>query len=144
MNIRQRFVHWLMFLTGGTGYSLIEIFWRQYTHWTMFLLGGICFLAIERISSKLKDKYPLWQICIVSALVITVLEFITGCVVNLMLGWDVWNYSNMPFNIMGQICIMFMVLWYLLCIPVTWLAGKMHNFFESIVSLSAGTDRRLR
>lgn len=135
MKIRQKLVHWLMFLTGGTGYAILEILWRRYTHWSMFLLGGICFLAIDRINSHLKHRKPLWEICVICALVITGLEFATGCIVNLLLGWDVWNYSNMPMNIMGQICVLFMVLWYLLCIPVTWLAEKFHRFFRRLMRI---------
>ena len=49
---------------------------------------------------------------------ITVLEFCTGCIVNLWLGWGVWDYSGMPGNILGQICPQYMLLW----LPVS-LAG---------------------
>ena len=41
----------------------------------------------------------------------TALEFITGCIVNLWLGWDVWDYSDMPGNLMGQICPQYTLLW---------------------------------
>lgn len=35
----------------------------------------------------------------------------TGCIVNLWLGWNVWDYSTMPGNFMGQICPQFTLLW---------------------------------
>lgn len=54
---------------------------------------------------------PLWQQILIGTCVITILEFMTGCVVNLWLGWNVWDYSGMPGNILGQICPQYMLLW---------------------------------
>ena len=48
----------------------------------------------------------------IGSTIITVLEFITGCIVNLWLGWNVWDYSNLPLNLLGQICLPFSTLWY--------------------------------
>ena len=39
---------------------------------------------------------PLWQQVLIGAVGITILEFLTGCIVNLWLGWGVWDYSNLP------------------------------------------------
>ena len=50
---------------------------------------------------------------VIGAMGITALEFVTGCVVNLWLGWGVWDYSGLPGNIMGQICLQYTVLWVL-------------------------------
>ena len=55
--------------------------------------------------------------CLLGALVITSLEFAVGAVVNLGLGWDVWDYSEKPFNIMGQICPLFTLGWLALSLP---------------------------
>ena len=49
-----------------------------------------------------------------SSIIITTLEFITGIVVNIGLGWNVWDYSNLPFNIYGQVCVWFIFLWFIL------------------------------
>lgn len=45
---------------------------------------------------------------------ITVIEFIIGIVFNIILKENVWDYSNMPLNIMGQICVPFSAIWFLL------------------------------
>ena len=49
-------------------------------------------------------------------------------VVNLLLGWGVWDYTNRPFNLLGQICLLFSGLWTLLSLPAMyicrWLDGK--------------------
>lgn len=96
---------------GGTLYYGIELLWRGYSHWTMLLLGGICFLALGRINEFIPWCMPLWQQALIGAAIITGLEFITGCIVNLWLGWSVWDYSNVPLNILGQICFPYMLLW---------------------------------
>ena len=44
----------------------------------------------------------------------TLAEFITGCVVNIWLKYDVWDYSDLPFNFMGQICLQFIGIWVVL------------------------------
>lgn len=100
-----------LFLTGGFAYNLIEIIYRGYTHWTMFILGGICFIALGSINNFLSWDTPLIIQSVIGAFIITILEFITGCIVNLKLGWDVWDYSDMLFNIKGQICLPFFLLW---------------------------------
>ena len=38
-------------------------------------------------------------------------EFAAGCVLNLWLGLGVWDYTDMPFNLMGQICLPFSAVW---------------------------------
>lgn len=98
-------------ITGGLLYVLIETAWRGYSHWTMFVLGGLCFLALGLINEVLSWDTPLWQQVLIGACIVTVLEFLTGCIVNLWLGWDVWDYSGMPGNIMGQICPQYFILW---------------------------------
>lgn len=98
-------------ITGGLLYVLIETAWRGYSHWTMFALGGLCFLALGLINEVLSWEMPLWQQMLLGACIVTVLEFLTGCIVNLWLGWDVWDYSAMPGNILGQICPQYFILW---------------------------------
>lgn len=67
---------------------------------------------------------------LLAAAMITTVEFITGCIVNIRLGWNVWDYSSHPFNLMGQICPAFCALWYLLSIPAVWLCGRVKALTE--------------
>ena len=103
---------------GGLLYIIIELIWRGYSHWTMFVLGGLCFVCLGRINEVIPWNMPLWQQALIGTAIITGLEFITGCIVNLWLGWNVWDYSNVPFNVLGQICLPYILLW----IPIS-LAG---------------------
>ena len=105
----------ILFLIGGGIYYLLEVLWRGYSHWTMFILGGICFVIMGLLNEyKFNWNDSLIKQSIISACIITVFEFITGCIVNLWLGWNVWDYSELPCNLMGQICLYFFFVWILL------------------------------
>ncbi len=102
----------LLFLIGGLVYAWIEILWRGYTHWSMFVLGGICFIIMGLLNEyKIQWHWCISRQSVVSAVIITIFEFFTGCIVNLWLKWNVWDYSNLPFNLCGQICLYFFLLW---------------------------------
>ena len=105
-----------LFLARGVIYNLIEILFRGHTHWTMLIVGGVCFILLGLLNEVTDWELPLlWQ-AIDGGIIITLVEFVAGCIVNLWLGWCVWDYSNMPFNILGQICLPFSVLWCLLSV----------------------------
>lgn len=110
--------YFALMYTGGLLYVVLEMVWRGRSHWTMFLLGGICFVALGLINEILPGSMALWKQILIGMATITVLEFLTGCAVNLWLGWNVWNYNGLPGNILGQICPQYCLLW----LPVS-LAG---------------------
>ena len=105
-----------LFFIGGIIYYLIEIAWRGYSHWTMYLLGGFCFLCIGLINEFFTWEIKIWKQAIYGTALITVLEFFSGCIINIWLGWNVWDYSNVPFNVLGQICLPYIILWFPLTI----------------------------
>lgn len=118
-----------VFLAGGVIYGCIEILWRGYTHWSMTLAGAVCLLSIHVINQHFKFRH-LTVRCLAGCIVITTVEFIVGVVVNRVLGLNVWDYSAMPGNILGQICPIFSVLWFLISIPACALSNRARMFFE--------------
>lgn len=116
----------VVFLIGGVTYAMIEIMWRGNTHWTMVLLGGLCFLTLYKLFGYMSN-YSLIEKCVLGAIVITTLEFVVGCIVNLVFHMNVWNYSRMPLNLSGQICILYSTLWGFLCIPINFIADKIRK-----------------
>lgn len=113
----------IIFFIGAVGYSVIEVAFRGYTHWTMVLTGGLVFSLLYAVQSRMGGR-PLWLRCLAGAGVITAMEFLVGCVVNLWLGWNVWDYSMYRFQVMGQVCLLFSFLWFLLCGPVFLISRK--------------------
>ena len=108
----------ILFVIGGISYFFIEILWRGHSHITMFILGGLCFVSVGLINEyyfKLKKSLLIQQS--VSCLVITTLELIFGLILNVRLRLNVWDYSNLKFNLMGQICLEYSVLWFFLSLP---------------------------
>ena len=113
MGMRQYLKRLFLFAAGGLLYNLLELFYRGWTHWTMFFLGGLCFTVLGLINEVIPWDMSLWQQVIIGSCIITALEFVTGCIVNLWLGWGVWDYSGMSGNVLGQICPQFLGLWLL-------------------------------
>ena len=90
---------------GGTLYYTFEMIFRGFSHWSMFVLGGCCLLFFGVQGMALKWSDPLWLQVIRCTVFVTAGEFITGMIVNKWLGWAVWDYSDQPFQLFGQICL---------------------------------------
>lgn len=111
---------------GAGGYYIAEVLFRGYSHWTMAVCGGVCLLSIYHINKKMSGRGILIR-ALAGAGMITAVELICGCIVNLALEWNVWDYSHTPLNLWGQICLPFSLLWFAVCIPVCAVCSKMCN-----------------
>lgn len=116
------------FIMGYFIYSMIEILNRGYTHWTMALTGGAVLTILYAVNSR--RTMTLIKSCFIGAFIITAIEFTVGIIVNVIMGWNVWDYSSVPFNVLGQICLPFFGAWFLLCIPAYYLCLGIRNQFE--------------
>ena len=104
---------------GGLVYVLVEMLWRGYSHPSMFLAGGLCFVLIGAINGGgIGRRLPLVVQMLLGAVIVTAVELATGLIVNVALGWRVWDYSDLPLNFMGQISLYFFFLW----IPMSGIA----------------------
>lgn len=103
-----------LFIIGGGMYSLIEILFRGYTHYSMFFVGGICFILIGFLDEVYTWDMSFISQMVISSIIITIVEFVSGCILNLWLGLNVWSYYHMPYNLLGQVCLLFTNLWFLL------------------------------
>lgn len=110
--MRNFYTYLFVSLLGGFGYCFIEILWRGRTHYSMFFAGAVVLSTFYYISQNY--NIPLWAKGIVGMIIITVLEFILGIIFNVILKENVWDYSNMPLNVMGQICLPFSAIWFVL------------------------------
>lgn len=108
------FKYMFLFLAGGVIYYFLEILFRGRSHTAMIAVGGTCFILCGLLNEVMGWKTPLALQMLICTALITVVEFISGIVLNIWLKLDIWDYSNLPFNILGQICIPFCILWYFL------------------------------
>ncbi|MDO4568269.1 MAG: hypothetical protein Q4B99_04830 [Clostridia bacterium] len=100
------------FLIGGFGYMGLELLWRRRTHWSMGLAGGACTALLYALFTLY--SFSIWEAYLASALVITCVELVFGYVFNCCLGMNVWDYSRSKFNLLGQICLPYTLMWGLL------------------------------
>lgn len=105
------FKYLVLFVVDGSVYVFIEMLFRGYSHISMFILGGICGILIGGLNNWYSWDMPIVKQMVISGIIITSLEYITGYIVNIKLKLNVWNYSDMPFNIDGQICLPFSIGW---------------------------------
>lgn len=122
---------------GGGGYVLVELLWRGRSHVSMFLLGGLCFWLIGRLNRR--GTMPLSVQACLGAMVVTALELVTGLVVNCWLGWNVWDYSGLPLNLLGQVCLYYFVLW----IPLSAAAALLERAARRMLFKCFDAKRRL-
>lgn len=99
---------------GGVVYASMELAFRGRTHWTMAVLGGVLFVVIGLFNEVLPWEMSLTLQAVLGSLVVTGVELVAGIVLNCWLGLAIWDYSNLPFNLWGQICLPFSALWVLL------------------------------
>ncbi len=138
----KRTSEYLFFWTlGGCIYYSIEMVFRGFSHWSMFVLGGFCmlFFVIQGIWTKWRE--PLWRQVFWCTVFVTAGEFITGILVNKWMQWQVWDYSDQPFQLFGQICAPFTILFSGLCAVgiflgaylLHWLYGEEKPEFHVII-----------
>lgn len=104
----------LIFIMGSI-YMVLEGLWSGWTHISMLGVGGVAAFFIGKLNEQPKfyDR-KMWQECLIGTFIILILEFTSGMILNVWLGLGIWDYSREPFNLYGQICIPYTVIWFLL------------------------------
>lgn len=121
-----------LFGIGGLLYCGAELLWRGWTHWTMGVLGGLCFVLIGLINEVFPWDTSLVAQMVIAAALVTMAELFAGLFINVWLGLGVWDYSGLPYNLWGQVCLLYTNLWTLLALPAIvaddwlrhWLFGQ--------------------
>ena len=124
--MKKLLLHIVLAVIGGVVYMGLETLWRGYTHWSMGVLGGVCF-ALIGLLDEWQDHPQMCLQMLEGAVIVTVLELLVGLVVNRWLGWNVWDYSDMPLNLWGQVCLQFTVAWFFLSAAAVWLENALHR-----------------
>ena len=109
----------LLFSIGGATYTGLELLWRRRSHWSMFCLGGICFLAIGHLDRRFRLSTPAKMVA--GSAVCTTGELLTGLALNR--DHRIWDYSRLPLNYRGQICLPFSLIW----MPLSLAAAELYR-----------------
>lgn len=104
----------LIFIMGAL-YMVLEGFWRGWTNISMLFVGGICGFLIGRLNEKPAFyNQQIWKQSLIGTIIVLFIEFISGLILNVYLHLGIWDYSGLWGNLMGQICIVYAVLWFML------------------------------
>ena len=110
-SMKKFFKHLFLFIVFGFLYCLIEILFRGYTHPAMFCVGGLCGILIGLLNEVIEWDTPLLYQMLIGGGIVTLVELAAGCILNLQLKLNIWDYSDIPGNILGQICLPFSIAW---------------------------------
>lgn len=131
-----------IWLILGIFYYALEGFWRipdgGYANVAMLFVGGLCGLAVGSIN-QVPDFYNMKVISqsILGTAMTLLIELLSGLILNVWLGLGVWDYSNLPLNLLGQICLPFAFLWLAIMPFAIWLEDKIrHLVFKEGVNYS--------
>ncbi len=117
--------YFTVFTVGNLCYGLVEVLFRGFSHISMGVLGGLSLLMIHNLNNKRRDGLPLIALLTFMTIFITTLELFSGMWLNLSMNLNIWDYSQMPLNYKGQICLPFSIIWFFLsnagCIIDEWL-----------------------
>ena len=107
-------------------YFVIEGIWRipkgGDANISMLFVGGLCGLLIGSINQIPKFyNMSVFKQSLMGTVIVLVIEYIAGYILNIKMGLDIWDYSDMFFNINGQICLEFGLIWLLLMPAAIWL-----------------------
>lgn len=110
----------------GMVYFVIEGIWRipkgGYANISMFVVGGFCGLLTGSINQIPRFyNMSVWKQSVIGTFIVLAVEYISGYILNIKMGLAIWDYSNMYFNVNGQICFEFAVLWFFLMPAAIWL-----------------------
>lgn len=120
--MKNKILSMLLWTWGGTVYFFLEVIYKtirgrpEQISWTMLLVALILCIPVERCGSECEWYTPLPIQALGCTVLVTIVEYCAGMVLNVWLGLNIWDYSNIPLNFHGQICVPFMVLWYVLCL----------------------------
>ena len=88
----------------------------------MLFVGGLCGLLIGSINQIPKFyNMSVFKQSLIGTGIVLVIEYTAGYILNIKMGLDIWDYSDMFFNINGQICLEFGLIWLLIMPAAIWL-----------------------
>lgn len=121
----------IWFLMGSIYYALEGLYRLPrggYANILMLFIGGLCGLAVGSINQFPKFyKMKVINQALIGTFITLLIEFLTGCILNIGLGMHIWDYSDLPFNVLGQICLPFAFIWFLLMPLAIWLEDAIRN-----------------
>lgn len=120
----------ILFAFGFVSYMLVELIFRQHTYFMSGIMGGIAVVIIDKFNDWFSFDEDFFFQCVLGGFTITFLELIVGSMMHLCSWMPImWDYSNVPLNLYGIICVPFTLLWIILSALVIFCADAINYYF---------------
>lgn len=119
----------LLFLVGYCTYISIEVTYRNISYPIMGICGGLAILLLDKINDNISWNVDLCLQGLCGSTLITFFELIIGEIaLHTSLLPVMWDYSNVPLNFDGVICLPFSIVWFFLSILAIFLADAINYY----------------
>ena len=82
---------------------------RGFLHGPICPIYGLCISSMVIVLANINVTLPF--LLIVATIVISIIEYLTGYILEKLFKTKYWDYTDDPFNIHGRICLHFSIMW---------------------------------
>lgn len=109
----------VLFVVGFMAYITIEVCFRGYSYPLMGVCGGLAVVLLDKVNNKLSWNTDIIVQGLIGSALITFFELVIGeLALHTSIVPVMWDYSNMPLNFDGVICLPFSLAW----VVLSWVA----------------------
>lgn len=117
-----------LFLVGYCTYLAIEVTYKNISYPLMGVVSGISLLLFDQINNRIFWELDLLLEGCIGSAIVTSFELIIGEGLKILNQPPMWDYSNMPFNYDGVICLPFSIVWIFISILGIFVADA-YNYY---------------
>ena len=98
----------------------------------MCIIGGISGLSLFGIYKLINKRFNIFFASLLGTVIINIIEFISGVILNLKFKLNILDYSNQYFNFFGQICLSQSMIYLFFICPVSfWFFGFLESQYKT-------------
>lgn len=123
----------ILFTVGFCLYITIEVLFRGFSYPLMGVVGGITLVLLDKINNKISWETDLTIQALIGAVIVTLFELVIGLIALYTSLPQMWDYTNLPLNFMGVICLPFSIAWCFLSVVGIFVADAINYYvFEDL------------
>lgn len=114
---------------GFCAFITIEVLFRGYSYPASGVMGGFAVIMLDGINDEMSWDLDLALQALIGGAIITLMEAGVGILMLFAPGVPrMWDYSDIPFNIAGIICLPFSIAWVFLSVLAIFLADAINYY----------------
>lgn len=114
---------------GFCAFITIEVLFRGYSYPVSGVMGGFAVIMLDGINDEMSWDLDLALQALIGGALITLMEAGVGIIMLCVPGVPrMWDYSDIPFNIAGIICLPFSIAWVFLSVLAIFLADAINYY----------------